>query len=43
MIDPTYFSPFFESSFGLAIFTIVVILYMIYIYIVKKIEQIYEV
>ena len=40
MIDPTYFSPFFESSFGLAIFTIVVILYMIYIYIVNKLMKV---
>lgn len=40
MIDPTYFSPFFESSFGLAIFAIVVILYMIYIYIVNKLMKV---
>ena len=40
MINPTYFSPFFESSFGLAIFAIVVILYMIYIYIVNKLMKV---
>lgn len=40
MIDPTYFSPFFESSFGLAIFAIVVILYLIYIFIVNKLMKV---
>lgn len=40
MLEPTYFNPFFTSSFGLAIFAAIVILYLLYIYIITKLMKV---